>query len=72
MRSKLDKTYSVCYTKGMELNLPTLECQRCDHQLYPKHPRFPLRCSKCKTPYWRTRKNEKKKAGLFEKMEKHS
>lgn len=60
MSQKLDKTYSVCYTKGMELTLPTLECKRCGHQWYPKRPVLPIRCAKCKTPYWSIQRSEKR------------
>jgi hypothetical protein len=30
------------------------KCLRCGHEWYPKVPGTPLRCGKCKTPYWDT------------------
>jgi hypothetical protein len=32
--------------------LPTLKCRRCGHEWHPKTNRRPVRCAKCKSPYW--------------------
>ena len=32
--------------------LPTLTCMRCGHSWHPKMNRRPIRCAKCKSPYW--------------------
>ncbi len=36
----------------MKIKLPTLKCLRCGHKWYPKREEMPLRCAKCKSPYW--------------------
>lgn len=35
-----------------EIKLPTFKCTRCGHKWHPKKEEVPLRCAKCKTPYW--------------------
>jgi predicted Zn-ribbon and HTH transcriptional regulator len=35
-----------------EILLPSLECKRCGHQWYPRGPKMPRVCPKCKSPYW--------------------
>jgi predicted Zn-ribbon and HTH transcriptional regulator len=45
------------------VKLPTLACLRCGHRWHPRKDASPLRCPKCKNPYWnrkRERKTEKK------------
>ena len=39
---------------GLELmiNLPELECNRCNHKWNPRTPKEPKVCPKCKSPYW--------------------
>lgn len=36
----------------MKIKLPTMKCKRCGHEWYPKREEMPIRCAKCKTPYW--------------------
>lgn len=36
-------------------------CLRCGHQWFPYHPGTPIRCARCKTPYWNTPYSRKKK-----------
>jgi len=28
------------------------KCLRCGYEWYPRKPGKPVRCAKCKTPYW--------------------
>ena len=42
-----------------DLALPTLTCLRCDHSWYPRTPRSPKVCPRCKSPYW-NREREKR------------
>ena len=40
-------------TKGaLPYRLPTLTCLRCGHEWHPKSNRRPVRCARCKSPYW--------------------
>lgn len=41
--------YTMCMK---QIRLPTFTCQRCGHTWYPRRELVPLRCAKCKTPYW--------------------
>lgn len=36
------------------IELPVLTCSRCGHTWTPRLPWMPVRCAKCKTPYWQT------------------
>ncbi len=47
-----------------ELALPTLICLRCEHTWYPRTPRHPKVCPKCKSPYWN---KEREKRWAIEK-----
>lgn len=39
-----------------------LQCLRCLHKWYPRSPKKPIMCPKCKTLYWETeRKNANSK-----------
>ena len=37
---------------ALPYRLPTLKCLRCGHEWHPKSNRRPVRCAKCKSPYW--------------------
>jgi DNA-directed RNA polymerase subunit RPC12/RpoP len=32
--------------------IPTLNCNRCQHEWYPRMEKLPVRCPECKSPYW--------------------
>lgn len=32
--------------------MKTLKCNRCGHEWYPRTPKNPKVCGKCKSPYW--------------------
>jgi predicted Zn-ribbon and HTH transcriptional regulator len=34
------------------IKLPTLKCLRCGHTWHPYREKMPLRCARCRTPYW--------------------
>lgn len=34
------------------MKLPTLQCNRCKHEWYPRTPREPKVCPKCSSHYW--------------------
>jgi Zn finger protein HypA/HybF involved in hydrogenase expression len=36
----------------MPVAVPTYECLRCNHKWIPRKPVVPIRCAKCKSPYW--------------------
>ena len=50
--------YRNLYNKGMSIEL--LTCLRCGHQWYPRTPKLPAHCSKCKSPYWDKPRGQKR------------
>lgn len=36
----------------MNISLPLFSCNRCAASWYPRKPIVPLRCAKCRSPYW--------------------
>jgi len=45
----------------MDIKLTTLTCKRCRHTWIPRKAELPIRCAKCKSPYWnKDRINESK------------
>jgi predicted Zn-ribbon and HTH transcriptional regulator len=34
------------------MKLPKYECKRCGHEWIPRKETKPVRCPKCKSPYW--------------------
>ena len=49
-------------TERTERTIHQAECLRCGHLWFPYSLEKPVRCSKCKTPYWdRPHKNKRKK-----------
>lgn len=51
----IDNFLIVCYYDNMmnkNYDLPTLKCLRCDHTWIPRTESKPIRCPKCKSPYW--------------------
>ena len=41
----------------------TYHCERCDHWTVSRTAQPPLRCGKCKSPYWRTPRKAAANAG---------
>lgn len=41
--------------------ISTFKCLRCGHDWHPRSNRVPLRCGKCKSPYWNVPSKEDKK-----------
>ena len=58
MSEGVDMKNTKEYTKGMKVWLPRFQCLRCGHSWHPKAEAVPLRCAKCKTPYWDTHKKK--------------
>lgn len=45
-------------------SITKLTCNRCGKSWWPKSPKLPLQCPKCRSPYWnRERKHPKKEEG---------
>jgi len=44
----------------MKIKLLKLKCQRCPHEWYPRAPRLPKVCPKCKSPVWDKPRKKKK------------
>jgi hypothetical protein len=42
------------------IKLPKLTCLRCKKSWTPRKDGIPLRCGKCKTPYWNLKPKVKK------------
>lgn len=38
--------------KKKTLKIPTLSCAICGGEWIPRKQEWPLRCAKCKSPYW--------------------
>lgn len=46
------------------MKIPTLQCNRCEHEWYPRSPKEPKVCPKCNSPYWnKERKFERELKG---------
>ena len=49
-----------------------LKCKRCGHQWYPRKPKKPKVCPKCKSPYWNKIKGwhlKKKREEIFPELD---
>jgi len=46
------------------MRLPVLHCKRCGHKWYPRTPKKPEVCPKCKSPLWDKDRVRKKGGGL--------
>lgn len=45
--------------------LPIHQCERCQHQWHPRTDNIPIRCPKCKSPYWQTKPKARIKKALL-------
>jgi len=45
-------TMSTKKKGALPYRLPTLRCKRCKHEWHPRSNHRPVRCGKCKSPYW--------------------
>jgi predicted Zn-ribbon and HTH transcriptional regulator len=52
--------------KEKTFNLPRLKCQRCGHVWYPRSNKNPVRCARCKNPYWNITRQPSRKTDVVE------
>lgn len=45
-----------------KIEVPYLECKRCQHKWIPRNPKTPKVCPKCNSPYWDKEKGWYQKA----------
>ncbi len=46
-----------------EIEVPYLECKRCQHKWIPRNPKTPKVCPGCNSPYWDKEKGWYQKKG---------
>ena len=51
------------------MKIPTLQCNRCQHEWYPRNPKEPKVCPKCNSPYWNKERKLKSKPMEQEKQD---
>ncbi|HOA81309.1 MAG: hypothetical protein WDA59_11080 [Methanofastidiosum sp.] len=47
--------------KNMEIKFTKLKCKRCNYEWLPRKEELPITCPKCRSPYWRRERINKKK-----------
>jgi predicted Zn-ribbon and HTH transcriptional regulator len=50
-------------TKEGAVKLPTFTCLRCGHTWHPRKETIPIKCGRCKSPYWNTPRAKEKGGG---------
>ena len=46
--------YTISAVQEMTITVEAYRCRRCGHVWRARRPGIPIRCAKCKSPYWRT------------------
>ena len=36
----------------MDMTIEKQKCKRCGYEWYPRSPKTPKRCARCRSPYW--------------------
>jgi predicted Zn-ribbon and HTH transcriptional regulator len=57
LANRVPKVYTLGMSKSFLARRYT--CKVCGHEWYPRGPGKPLRCSKCKSPYWNKPRDKK-------------
>lgn len=46
----------------VDVKLPEFHCLRCGHKWFPRKQEVPLRCSRCKSAFYRWERGERKRS----------